>query len=305
MRLKLDCFGMTHPGLQRQVNEDQFLIADLTRCMHIHFSSLSIDDGETLNGATQGQILMVAAGLGGRPQGERASRLAIDTVARYFTDLLPWFFQPEQMSAEEVDREMRLALDACQEAIQRESELVPERDSMGTTLTMAWITRLELHLIHVGDSRAYLHREHRLRRLTDDKTLETWQVDRFHRVVASHPLWSCVGMPGMLPVLYRETLRPADTLLLCTDGLTLELTEREIATCLDQDVSASETCRCLVQDALAHGGRDNVTAVVAHIREGVQPAPSVDVESIIEELPEGNEPLSVEAALQSELLAKI
>ncbi len=305
MPLKLDCFGLTHQGLHRPANEDQFMIADLTRCVHVHFSSLSMDDGETLNGATQGQILMVADGLGGRPNGERASRVAIDTMANYFTDLLPWFFQPDQKPSDEIDEELRLALDRCQEAIQRESATLPDQEAMGTTLTMAWITRLELHLIHVGDSRAYLHREHRLRRITDDQTIQTFDYDRFHRIVAKHPLWSCLGLPEMLPVLYRESLQPADRLLLCTDGLTGELADEEIAKCLDHDQSASETCQCLVQGALRHGGRDNVTAVVAHIRNGIDTMLAREVEATDERPAAEAEPGSVAAALESELLATI
>ncbi len=297
MPLKLDCFGMTHQGMRRPSNEDQFLIADLTRSLHVHFSSLSMDDGETLNGSTQGQILMVADGLGGRPNGERASRLAIDTMAEYFTDVLPWFFHPDQMPAEEIDEELRQALNRCQEAIQRESTFVPDLEAMATTLTMAWITRLELHVIHVGDSRAYLHRHHRLRRLTDDQTIQTLDVDRFQRVVAKHPLWSCLGVDEMLPSFYQESLQADDTLLLCTDGLTLELSEEEIATCLDSETSATETCQCLVQGALHRGGRDNITAVVAHIRDGIDTTLVSEIEAT-EEQPA----LSGESALIEPLL---
>lgn len=305
MPLKLDCFGMTHQGLRRAANEDQFLIADLTRSMHVHFSSLSMDDGETLNGATQGQILIVADGLGGRPNGERASRLAIDNMAQYFTDVLPWFFQPDQKPAEEIDEELRQALDRCQDAIQRESRLIPDQEGMATTLTMAWITRLDLHLIHVGDSRAYLYRQHQLRRLTDDQTIQTLDYDRFHRIVARHPLWSCLGVAEMMPMFYRETLQANDSLLLCTDGLTLELSEDEISRCLEAESSATDVCQCLVQGALAHGGRDNITAVVAHIRDGINTTLADTVETDAGKPFEENQPGSVEEMLKGELLSTI
>lgn len=304
MPLKLDCFGMTHQGLDRSTNEDQFLIADLSRSMHVHFSSLSIDDGERLNGATQGQILIVADGLGGPAGGERASRVAIDTMVEYLTDVLPWCFHPEQKPPEEVDQELQTALDRCQEAIERESSLM--HDPLATTFTMAWITRLDLHLIHLGNSRAYLHRQHRLRRLTADSQRQESEPGRSYRRLRLHPLWNCLGGPEMEPELYHETLQPHDILLLCTDGLTADVLEMEIAECLDKDMTAAKACHQLVEAAVNHGARDNTTAVIARIVDSIEMSAVSDAEAIAEPVESALENnADVAPVLESELMATI
>ena len=70
----IDLFGMTHNGMVRTENEDQFLIADLKKSVIIHQTSLSYDDETHLLGGSQAKLLLVADGLGGAPAGDRASR---------------------------------------------------------------------------------------------------------------------------------------------------------------------------------------------------------------------------------------
>ena len=93
MRVAMDCHGLTHPGHVRETNEDQFLVADLTKAMLVRQTSLAADDHTRLFGALPGHLLAVADGLGGQPGGRLASGLAVRTLVRYVLDTLPWFLR--------------------------------------------------------------------------------------------------------------------------------------------------------------------------------------------------------------------
>src|SRR5712671_4478994 len=83
MRGKMDCYGLTDIGKVREVNEDQFLIADLNKSMLIHQTSLSHEDHTRLFGGSQGRLLLVADSMGGHTEGKRASTIAVESLARY------------------------------------------------------------------------------------------------------------------------------------------------------------------------------------------------------------------------------
>src|ERR1700730_18478995 len=95
MRGKLDCYGMTDVGKVRPVNEDQFLLADLNMSLLIHQTSLSHEDHTRLFGGSQGQLLLVADGMGGHAAGQQASSIAVQGLAHYVLNTMPWFFRLE------------------------------------------------------------------------------------------------------------------------------------------------------------------------------------------------------------------
>ena len=76
---KMDCHGLTDIGRSRSVNEDQFLVADLNKSMLVHQTSLEQDDQTRLFGGSQGQVLLVADGMGGHAAGEQASAIAVES----------------------------------------------------------------------------------------------------------------------------------------------------------------------------------------------------------------------------------
>ncbi|MFT5324146.1 MAG: serine/threonine protein phosphatase PrpC [Planctomycetaceae bacterium] len=171
MQGKIDCFGMSDQGRVRSRNEDQFLIADLNKSMRLHQSSLSIDDNETIFGGSQGQLLMVADGLGGHVAGDRASHLAVQTVTTYVLNTMPWFFRLSSSNDEEYRDELVAALQNRQLSIAAEAATHPEEAGMGTTLTMGYLIWPRVYLMHIGDSRCYLQRGEKLRQLTKDHTV--------------------------------------------------------------------------------------------------------------------------------------
>jgi protein phosphatase len=148
----------------------------------------------------------------------------------------------------------------------------PALHGFGTTMTLALSLGRDLFVVHVGDSRAYLLRQQRLHRLTRDHTLAQALADRgllAPQEAASsrlrHVLTQALGAQSAYdePDVHEVPLHDGDCLLLCTDGLTEMVRDEGIAQVLASSDTAEEACRRLVQEALAAGGKDNVTAVVA------------------------------------------
>jgi len=144
----------------------------------------------------------------------------------------------------------------------------PAYAGMGTTLTGAYTVGPEAFIAHVGDSRAYLFHEGILTRLTRDHTEAQDALDAGLPVASRswyHTLTNCLGARDE-PVwveFHHLRLAHGDQLLLCTDGLTDLVSDEEIAQVLMRGAPAREAVQALVDLALAHGGSDNVTAILA------------------------------------------
>src|SRR5690348_817075 len=135
MRGKMDCFGLSDQGRVREANEDQFLIADLNKSLLIHQTSLSHEDHTRLFGGSQGQLLLVADGMGGHSSGQRASALAVQGLTRYVLNTMPWLFRLQQEQETDLKEELQAALGSAQRDIEAEAAAHAERRGMGTTLT--------------------------------------------------------------------------------------------------------------------------------------------------------------------------
>src|SRR6187200_2820540 len=159
MLTQMDCFGLTDRGLKRPTNQDHYLIADLNKSMRIHDTSLTLDSETRVYGGSQGKLLVVADGMGGEAEGERASTIAVDQLTTYVLNSLSWCFRLEPGSEDDFEQHLRDALESCQQSIQNVVRQRPEMLSMGTTLTMAYIVWPRAFVVHVGDSRCYLLRQ--------------------------------------------------------------------------------------------------------------------------------------------------
>jgi len=275
MRVAMDCHGLTHPGRIREANEDQFLVADLTKAMLVRQTSLPADDHTRLFGTPPGHLMAVADGLGGQAGGELASGLAVHTLARYVLDTLPWFLRARDEEGDLAD-DLRTALEECQRAVEQAAGTEPAHRRMGTTLTLAYVQWPRLYVVHAGDSRAYLLRGGRLHRVTRDHTIAQQLVDRGALTAEqaaesrwNHVIWNCVGggRHELNPDVHKVTLQPDDRLLLCTDGLTKGVPDGRVAEVLAGSGGAAESAQRLVDEANATGGSDNVTVVVARFHE--------------------------------------
>lgn len=231
--------GVTDTGRRRRRNEDSYVC--------------------------EPPLFAVADGMGGAQAGEVASRLAAAVLQ-------------EAEGAE-------LSRDAVVELIQEANRRVYSRSNedaavsgMGTTMTVALVESTDTVVIgHVGDSRAYRIREGRLEQLTDDHSLvaELMRSGKLSPEEAeTHPQRSVITRAlGTEPDVDVDTFvletKPGDVFLLCSDGLTTMVSDREILELADGSGGDLDAlARRLVEAANSSGGEDNITVVVFEIAGG-------------------------------------
>jgi protein phosphatase len=270
--LRTRAYALTHQGHVRENNEDQFLIGDVTSAIQVKDASVS--PTKIYLGSSPLSLLIVADGMGGHAAGEKASAIAVSSVEALILRTLGHLGCLGIQNAADLLRSSFQAADgSVLEAAQASSSLA----GMGTTMTVALVGGSEAHIAHAGDSRAYLLRDRELNRLTRDHTvaeeLQNWgngagkPVDAEALRHMSHMITNAVGggTAGVDPDVTRVELRAGDRLLLCTDGLTNMLDDGRITELLNASPSPESACKMLVDAALAAGGQDNVTVLVAHI----------------------------------------
>jgi serine/threonine protein phosphatase PrpC len=273
MLTQMDCFGLTDPGLKRPTNQDHYLIADLNKSMRIHDTSLTLDNETRVYGGSQGKLLVVADGMGGEAEGERACTIAVDQLTTYVLNSLSWCFRLEQNSEQDFEDHLKEALESCQKSIHDVVAAHPEMQSMGTTMTMVYIVWPRAFVVHVGDSRCYLLRNGELAQITVDHTVSEIMVEtgKMSREEAQHSpmghaLWNVLGgrSTELAVDVYKLTLKRDDVLLLCTDGLYNMVPQERLQELLTSHTSAESACRKLVDLANENGGKDNITVIVSH-----------------------------------------
>jgi protein phosphatase len=274
--LAVRAFGLTDTGLVRPSNEDQFLIAELTKTMRIWQTSLP--EPKAQRGNERGHLFLVADGMGGHRAGEQASALAVAAIEQFTLNTFKWFFHSGGPEAQGILTQFQAALRHADERILEESAGHPELHGMGTTLTMAYHLDAQLCVVHVGDSRAYMFGSDRLEQITHDHTLMAEMVQRGelrpeqvaqHRL--RHVITNVVGgnEAGIDVEAHALEVHAGDRLLLCSDGLTEMLTNDAIAEVLRAEPDPEAACRQLVAQANEAGGRDNITVLIVRF----DPAP--------------------------------
>ena len=271
LRVKIRVDGVTDRGQVRENNEDNFLIARMSKTMHICRSSLS-DERGTRVAEEVAHLLAVADGLGGAAGGERASAMSIASVEDFVLNTFKWFLNVSPDQKQELHAELSEALRRADHEVFRQARDDRSLAGMGTTLTMAYTICGDLYIAHAGDSRAYLFRDGALEQLTRDHTyaqmlLEAGTITpeqaRNHRL--QNVVTNVIGGPGegVFVEIHKAELQDGDVLLLCTDGLTKPVSDAEIIAELTASPSPSEASAALLDRALNAGGPDNVTLVVA------------------------------------------
>ena len=219
------------------------------------------------SGSVGNHLFVVADGMGGHAGGDVASALAI----RHLVHL-----DRPYSSVEEAREELyRGILDAGKELSRAVSDH-PELTGMGTTLSGMVRIGDKVVVAHIGDSRIYLLRDGVLEQITADHTFVQRLVDSGRitpEEAAVHPrrsvLMRVLGDVDVDPEVDTHVLdtQPGDRWLLCSDGLSGYVAEREIAEILLTTHDPEEACDKLIQASLAEGAPDNVTAVIVHIAD--------------------------------------
>jgi len=213
-------------------------------------------------------ILIVADGMGGHQAGEVASDLAVSTIHLSLKEALA---RPNPVEPD-VPRLLSEAIEQANHAIWSRAAADWGLRGMGTTAVVAFSPGEPLWIAHVGDSRAYLVRGEGLVRLTQDHSLVGQMVlagEITAEEARTHPMRNvisrCLGTEKTVqPEIQRLTWAPGDTLVLCSDGLTGMLEDREIEEAIraaGDDLDAA--CRTLISLANARGGKDNISVIMA------------------------------------------
>ena len=267
--LVMSAFGITDRGTVRDRNEDQFLIAELSKSMRV--CQTSLPEPKVQRGEERAHLFLVADGMGGHLAGERASAIAVAAIEHFTLNTFRWFFAADNAGAQAVLGQFQSAVKDADARIADEAAGHPELKGMGTTVTMAFHLGAQVCLVHAGDSRAYLHRDGELHQLTQDHTLVAELVLKGSvrkDEVAAHPLrhviTNVVGGPevGVKVEARAFPVCAGDRMLLCSDGLTDMVTPDAIASVLIAEAEPEAAARELLAQAMAAGGRDNITIVI-------------------------------------------
>ncbi|HEY6871595.1 MAG TPA: protein phosphatase 2C domain-containing protein [Geobacteraceae bacterium] len=224
---------------------------------------------DTVFADTENGVFLLADGMGGASGGEIASSLAVRTAYDYLRGRLP------RADRASVPRLLADTLASAHAALFKRSLAEPELSGMGTTLEIMAVRGEEAFICHVGDSRVYLMRDGELRQLTTDDNMASLLVKQEHLSPeavppqARHILTQAVGASeSLVPEIRAIGMRHDDIIMICSDGLTGMLADREIAdiigTCRHD---LDKTAAALVQRANTRGGFDNISLIL------VEPAP--------------------------------
>ena len=214
-----------------------------------------------------GRLIAVADGMGGHAGGEVASRIAIKTLQK-----LEPVLTDAHIDSDSIEDLLLNSLFTIDSEIGEYAEEAIEVRGMGTTLTALLVVGKFVALLHVGDSRCYRLRANVLEQLSNDHTIIQELLDQgaiSQSDVADHPQRSVLtqalmGQGTVVPVLQMYDIKVGDRFLVCSDGLSTVLTEKEIKSLLKKSDSA-DAVKALVDATYINDAPDNVTVIVADI----------------------------------------
>jgi len=243
--------ALTDVGMRRSNNQDAYI-------------TLPADSPERF--ARRGHLFVVADGMGAHAAGELASQMAAEKISQYYL----------KQSPAEAATALRHAVQGANADVHRRGQENPEFFNMGTTASSIAITPEGVIVAHVGDSRVYRVRDGKLEQLTFDHSL-VWEMQASGQVHANSSLRHAipknvitrsigpseevlVDMEGPFPI------KVGDRYMLCSDGLTGQVTDEEIGPLIDS-LPPETAARVLVDLANLRGGPDNTTLVIVQVTD--------------------------------------
>lgn len=260
--MRVDLCGRTDAGRTRPGNEDALLIADLTDpCVFRQAVALDRKVGQS------GLLLVVADGMGGMAAGEVASSMATDAICSHLMEPS----QPKVTQPGRFAERLQEALETANRGIHDYALAHPDLKGMGTTATAAGLFGDSIYVAHVGDSRAYVIREKRIRQLTQDQSIvppsggtdpATMAPVRDGRGV----ILQALGPTAHVSVaMTRQRVQTDDVVVVCSDGLSSTVSSSEIADVVSAEAKMSAACDRLIDLANERGGPDNITIILARV----------------------------------------
>jgi len=261
-----EIFGISNVGLIRHDNQDSFLIANLET------GDIATMSAPTLVSVhTAPFILIVADGVGGAASGALASSIATETI---LSELHRWWHKVPKRTAESIEAALKRGVDVANKAIYQKATTSPEHHGMGTTTTLALVLDGEAYIAQVGDSRAYLVRKGSAKQLTKDQSFVQRLIDagRMTQKEAAQSEHRNIILQALGPEekvvtdFYRVKLENDDYLVLCSDGLSNQVSPEDIGRITRTAGRPMEICQALIEEAMHTGAPDNVTVVAARLR---------------------------------------
>jgi protein phosphatase len=261
--------GMTDVGLQREHNEDSYLLLP------------------------EHSLFIVADGMGGHRAGDVASRLATDTIAEFFrstaSEDVTWPYHFDTSLSEEENRLLTGIRIANRQVFER-SVRSREYQGMGTTMvSMLFSEDLgRVFIGHVGDSRCYRVRGGEIRLMTRDHSLVNDYLLAMPELtedqkneLPKNVITRALGMQDHVVVdLQTDSPEAGDWYLLCSDGLSGMISDDDILRIVDSSEEPGELCRRLIAKANENGGEDNITAVLLRVERGEATSPEAEDEDL-------------------------
>ncbi len=240
--MQLIACAATDSGLRRARNEDAFGVLP------------------------EEQLFVVADGMGGHSSGEIASRLSVETVEAFYKATAEGRLNGVTYESFRLSRAIQLANSRLRDLAALRADL----EGMGTTVVAALFEGERCYIGHVGDSRAYRLRGGRLERLTRDHSLlddfirkHDPSPDEIEAFPLKHVVLRALGIREQVEVEVRpDEVRPGDTYLLCSDGLTDMVSDETLRQMMLAEPEPARLCEDLVEAAKEAGGFDNVTVLV-------------------------------------------
>lgn len=240
-------WGMTEPGMIRTQNQDAYSIVKLNR--------------EQL-------LVIVCDGMGGARSGNIASSMAVEVFVGEVQRTAR-----NNMKPEKVDAMLCSALELANKAVYEQSQISEEYKGMGTTLVAAFFQKDRVTVANVGDSRAYLFNHEGVDAITTDHSLVEMMVQKgelTRETAKSFPgknlITRAVGTENNVECdLYHVQLHKGDNVLLCSDGLSNQLSDQELLFEVIHGTNKSDCCQRLMNIANYRGAPDNVTVVLVSI----------------------------------------
>src|SRR3954465_6021869 len=265
-QLLAEIFGVSNVGLIRHDNQDSFLIANLETGDIATMSAPSL-----VSVHTAPFILIVADGVGGAASGALASSIATETI---LSELHRWGHKVPKRTPESIEAALKRGIDIANKAIYQKATTSPEHHGMGTTTTLSLVLDGEAFIAQVGDSRAYLVRKGAAKQLTKDQSFVQRLIDagRMTAKEAAQSEHRNIILQALGPEekvvtdFYRVKLESGDYLVLCSDGLSNQVSPEEIGRITRGAGRPEEICNALIEEAMHTGAPDNVTVVAARLR---------------------------------------
>lgn len=242
---------MTDRGKKRQLNED------------------SVGIFKNKNGDL---LVVVADGMGGHRAGDVASAMTVDYLKEYWEDT------QAILSADDAEKWMEEHIKKINTILFEHGSKNADCKGMGTTIEASICTNHFITIGHIGDSRSYVLNSSGFKQITEDHSLvnELVRSGQITKEDAEHHprknvLIRALGTEEMIEVDTKTMiLEENDILLLCSDGLSNKVSEREIHDILEEDSTLNEKATKLVELANERGGEDNITLAIVEFTSDVE-----------------------------------